>query len=87
MTQSEVSFGAWLAFAELVGPLLLAMLVVGLVAGMLQTMTQIREASIAFILKLACVAVLTTLTGPLMMQGLEHYATTVITAIPSLIHG
>ena len=47
MTQSEVSIGAWVAFAELAAPLLLAMLVVGLVAGILQTMTQIREASIA----------------------------------------
>ena len=37
-------------------------------------MTQIREASIAFILKLACIAVLTTAAGPLMMRGLEHYA-------------
>jgi flagellar biosynthesis protein FliQ len=87
VTPSEVGIGAWVAFAELVAPLLLAMLVVGLAAGMLQTMTQIREASIAFILKLACIVVLTTLTGPLMMRGLEGYATRLITAIPSLIHG
>ncbi len=87
MTQSEVSVGAWIAFAELAAPVLLAMLIVGLVAGMLQTMTQIREASVAFILKLASVAVLTTVSGPLMMRGVEHYATTLITAIPSLIHG
>ena len=87
VTQSEVSIGAWVAFAELAAPLMLAMLIIGLVAGVLQTMTQIREASIAFILKLACVALLTTFSGPLMMRGLERYATTLITAIPSLIHG
>jgi flagellar biosynthetic protein FliQ len=87
VTPSEVGIGAWVAFAELAAPLLLTMLVVGLAAGMLQTMTQIREASVAFILKIACVAVLTTISGPLMMRGVEHYATTLITAIPSLIHG
>lgn len=87
MTESEVSVGAWFAFAELAAPVLLAMLIVGLVAGVLQTMTQIREASIAFILKLSCVALIVTVSGPLMMSGLEHYATRLIIAIPSLIHG
>ena len=87
MTASEVSVGAWIAFAELAAPVLLSMLIVGLVAGVLQTMTQIREASVAFILKLSCVALIITLSGPLMMRGLENYATQLITAIPSLIHG
>lgn len=87
MTSSEVSIGAWIAFVELAGPVLLAMLIVGLVAGVLQTMTQIREASIPFILKLSCVALIITLSGPLMMRGLERYATRLIIAIPSLIHG
>lgn len=87
MTSSEVSIGAWIAFVELAGPVLLAMLIVGLVAGVLQTMTQIREASIAFILKLSCVALIITFSGPLMMRGLERYATRLIIAIPSLIHG
>jgi flagellar biosynthesis protein FliQ len=87
VTSSEVSIGAWMAFAELAAPLLLAMLIIGIVVGALQSMTQIREASIAFILKLACVALVTTLSGPLMMRGLERYATTLITSIPSLIHG
>ena len=87
MTPSEVSVGAWIAFAELAAPVLLSMLIVGLVAGVLQTMTQIREASVAFILKLSCAALIITLSGPLMMRGLESYATRLITAIPSLIHG
>jgi flagellar biosynthesis protein FliQ len=87
VTPSEVSIGAWIAFAELAAPALLAMLIVGLAAGILQTMTQIREASIPFILKLACVALITTISGPLMMRGLERYATTLISSIPSLIHG
>jgi flagellar biosynthesis protein FliQ len=87
VTSTNVSVGAWLAFAELAGPVLLAMLVIGLGVGILQTATQIREASIPFVLKLAGMAVLTTVGGPLMMRGLEDYATRLLHAIPGLIHG
>lgn len=87
MTASEVSAGAWIAFAELAGPALAVMLVIGLAAGVLQTMTQIREASIPFILKLAGFAVLSTAAGPLMMGGVDQYAADLFKAIPGMIHG
>jgi flagellar biosynthesis protein FliQ len=87
MSPAGVSIGAWVAFAELAGPVLLVMLVIGLAAGILQTATQIREASIPFVLKLAGAAVLTTAAGPLMIGGVEHYAMRLFQAIPGLIHG
>jgi flagellar biosynthesis protein FliQ len=87
MTASEVSVGAWAAFAALAGPILLLMLVIGLAAGILQTATQIREASIPFILKMSGLAVLTSIAGPLIMQGVERFARHLILAIPALIHG
>jgi len=87
VTDNAVSTGAWVAFAELAGPVLIIMLVIGLAAGILQTATQIREASVPFVLKLAGVAVLTTAAGPLMMGGIEQYAMRLMAAIPALIHG
>ncbi len=87
MSTQAVSTGAWLAFAELAGPMLLALLLIGLAAGILQTATQIREASIPFVLKLAGVALLSTAAGPLMMGGVEGYATRLLAAIPGLLHG
>jgi flagellar biosynthesis protein FliQ len=87
VNDAAVSVGAWVAFAELAGPVLVAMLVIGLVTGMLQTATQIREASIPFVLKLSGVAVLSTLAGQMMMGGVERYATALFGAIPGLIHG
>ncbi len=87
MTSSQVSVGAWIAFAEMAGPVLVLMLVVGLGAGILQTMTQIREASLPFMLKLAGVAAITSAAGPLMMRGIEHYATNLFNAIPGILHG
>jgi len=64
-----VSVGAWLAFGELAGPVLVVMLGVGLLAGMLQTATQIRETSVPFVLKLMSLALMTSLVGNLMMGG------------------
>jgi flagellar biosynthetic protein FliQ len=87
MTSSGVSIGAWTAFAELAGPVLVVMLVIGLLTGVMQTATQIREASIPFVLKLAGMAVLTSAAGPLMMRGIENYAVRLLTAIPGLLHG
>jgi flagellar biosynthesis protein FliQ len=87
VTGSEVSVGAWVAFAELAGPALIITLVIGLVAGMMQTVTQIREASIPFILKLAGIAALTTTAGPLMMRGIDSFAANLLNAIPGMLHG
>jgi flagellar biosynthesis protein FliQ len=87
MSASGVSIGAWVAFAELAGPVLLVMLIIGLGAGILQTATQVREASIPFVLKLGGMAALTCTAGPLMMRGVESYAVNLLHAIPGLIHG
>jgi len=84
---TSLSTGAWLAFAQLAGPVLLAMLIIGLAAGILQTATQVREASIPFVLKLGGIAMLTIAAGNFMLSGVEDYATHLITNIPRLLHG
>lgn len=87
MTPTGVNDGAWLAFAQLAGPVLVLMLVIGLAVGILQTATQVREASIPFVLKLGGLAALTTIGGTFMMSGVEHYAINLFNAIPRLLHG
>ena len=87
MTLNGVNDGAWLAFAEFAGPVLGLMLVLGLAVSIVQTATQIREASIAFVLKLGGLAALTSLGGSFMIGGIEHYAINLFNAIPNLIHG
>jgi flagellar biosynthesis protein FliQ len=87
MTSSSVTLGAWIAFAQLAGPVLAVTLIIGLAAGVLQTATQVREASVPFVLKLVGMAALTTAAGPFMMQGVESYAIRLLNAVPGLIHG
>ncbi len=87
MSAGGVSVGAWVAFAELAAPIMLLMLIIGLAVGVLQTATQVKEASIPFVLKLAGMAALSTAAGRLMLGGVESYATRLFLAIPGLIHG
>ena len=87
MSSAGLSLGAWLAFAQLCGPIMLLMLVIGVGVGVLQTATQMREAAIPFILKMAGFAALTTIAGPFLMNGIDRYATRVMLSIPRLIHG
>jgi flagellar biosynthetic protein FliQ len=87
VTSSGLSIGAWLAFAQLCGPIMVLMLVIGVGVGVLQTATQMREAAIPFILKLAGLAAMTTMAGPFLMAGIDRFAARVMLAIPSLIHG
>jgi flagellar biosynthetic protein FliQ len=84
---SGLSMGAWLAFAQLCGPIMLLMLVIGVGVGVLQTATQMREAAIPFIIKMAGLAALTTIAGPFLMEGVDRYAARLMLAIPGLIHG
>jgi flagellar biosynthetic protein FliQ len=87
LTSSGLSIAAWLAFAQLCGPIMMLMLVIGLGVGVLQTATQMREAAIPFILKMAGLAALTTVAGPFLMAGIDRFAARLMLAIPGLVHG
>jgi flagellar biosynthetic protein FliQ len=68
--------GALLLMLELAGPSLLAMLAIGLVVSIIQAVTQIQEASLAFLPKLAVLAVILLLFGGSMTQALTRYGET-----------
>ncbi len=86
MKAGSVPIEAWLAFAQLAGPAILLMLVAGILTGLLQTATQLRNSSLAFIVKIVGLACLTTLAGQFMLSGIEHYTTRLLDAIPGIIH-
>lgn len=59
---------------QLAGPLLVALLVVGLVVSLFQALTQVQEASLAFLPKLAVMGGGLLLLGPFMVGVLRAYA-------------
>jgi len=70
----------WLA-----GPILLAVLVVGVVIGVVQAATQINEPTIAFIAKAVALTVVLFATGSMLMAHLVEYTTMLFQRIPHLI--
>lgn len=65
--------GAMLVMLKLGGPPLLAALAVGLVVSMLQAMTQINEATLAFVPKVMALAATFALLGSFMLATLSDY--------------
>ncbi|MFC7544532.1 flagellar biosynthetic protein FliQ [Siccirubricoccus deserti] len=63
----------WMA-VQLAGPPLAAMLVIGLIISILQALTQIQEATLAFLPKLAVMGMVLLLLGPAMVGSMRGYA-------------
>ncbi|HEY1067432.1 MAG TPA: flagellar biosynthesis protein FliQ [Pirellulales bacterium] len=71
----------------LAGPLLIAALVVGVVVGMLQALTQIHDQAIAFAPKFAALAVALVVLGPWMLERLVEYTRELLLNIPKNLGG
>ncbi|MCO6419908.1 flagellar biosynthetic protein FliQ [Siccirubricoccus sp. KC 17139] len=72
-TALAVREAIWMAL-QLAGPPLLAMLAVGLVVSILQALTQVQEATLAFLPKLVALGVILLLLGPGMVGAMRAYA-------------
>ena len=81
----EVTFKAlWMAFI-LSGPVLVALLVVGLVIGILQAATSVNESSVAFIPKLLVIALVLLVAGPVSLALFVDYLREVIMELPDIL--
>ncbi len=69
----------------LAAPVLLTSLVTGLVIGAFQAATQINEATLSFIPKLAAITTVLVVTGPWMLKVLVSYTHELFDSIPRLI--
>ena len=77
----EMVFGCLLIWTKTTGPVLLALLVVGLGVGVLQAATQINEAAIGFLAKLLVMALMLAILGSWSMQVLVDYTRRTIGSI------
>ena len=66
-------------------PVLGVMLVVGLLVSLFQAVTQINEATLAFVPKLIAAIAVFALAGPWMLTTLVEYIRRTIEAIPSAV--
>lgn len=82
LTLALTSKTFWTA-ALLVGPLIGATTVVGLIISVLQGVTQIQEASLTFVPKLITAGAVLIALGSWMLRVLSDFATSVIGNIPN----
>ena len=78
----EITFKALWMSLVLCGPVLMALLIVGLVIGILQAATSVNESSVAFIPKLLVLGVVLLLVGPSSLGVFVDYLKEVILEIP-----
>jgi flagellar biosynthetic protein FliQ len=71
--------------AVLAGPVLMALLVVGLVIGILQAATSVNESTVAFVPKLIVFGLVIVLIGPVTLVLFTDYIKELFTRIPGLV--
>ncbi len=79
MNDTDLAFlmrDGMLVMLKLGGPPLMVALVVGLVIALLQAITQINEATLAFVPKVLALGVALVLLGPFMLSTLSSYTRT-----------
>jgi flagellar biosynthetic protein FliQ len=81
----ELMRNAMLIAAELAGPAILTALLVGVFAGVMQTITQVNEASVSFVLKMLAVCVAFAAMGSHMMARSVDYTRRTIGAIADVV--
>ena len=72
--------------ALLAGPILMALLVVGLVIGILQAATSVNESTVSFIPKLIIFGVVLLLIGPVTLTLFTDYMKELLVRIPGLVN-
>lgn len=72
-------------FLLLGGPALIISLVVGIAISIFQAVTQINEATMTFIPKVAAILIVMVLTGPWMLNTLLEYTASILISIPTML--
>lgn len=81
----ELIVGVVIAWMRMVGPMLLAALIVGLVVGVLQAATQINEASVSFLTKLLAMGLTMLAVGPWCAKQMVEYTQRTIESISDVV--
>jgi len=81
----ELLRNALLFAAELAGPAILTALIVGVLAGVLQTITQVNESSVSFVLKMVAVCVAFAAVGSHLLTRSVEYTRRTIGGIADVV--
>lgn len=88
-SQDAVDIGteALIVAAKLSGPFLLVVLAIGLIVGILQSVTQIQEQTLAFVPKLIGAALVIAISGTWMLDQIVTFGHSLMERAPQLLNG
>jgi flagellar biosynthetic protein FliQ len=81
----DLIFQALRMAAVLAGPILMALLIVGLVIGILQAATSVNESTVAFVPKVIVFGLVIVLIGPVTLVLFTDYIKELFARIPGLV--
>lgn len=88
-TQQVLDIGtkALLVCAKVAGPFLIVVLAIGIVVGLLQSVTQLQEPTLTFVPKLIGAAAVIAVSGNWMLASLVSFGHDLINGVPGLLKG
>ena len=88
-TQQVLDIGtrALIVCAKLAGPFLIVVLGIGIIVGLLQSVTQLQEPTLTFVPKLIGAAVVIAVAGNWMLASLVSFGQELVAGVPGLLNG
>jgi flagellar biosynthetic protein FliQ len=83
----DIGTDALIVAAKVAGPFLVVVLAIGLVVGLLQSVTQLQEQTLSFVPKLIGAAVVIAVSGAWMLDQLIAFGNELIMRAPDLLNG
>ncbi len=83
----DIGTRALIVTAKVAGPFLAVVLAVGVVIGLLQSVTQLQEQTLTFVPKLIGSAVVIAVSGNWMLATLVSFGNELMAGVPALLNG
>ncbi|MFK8025285.1 MAG: flagellar biosynthetic protein FliQ [Ilumatobacter sp.] len=83
----DIATDALILGAQIAAPFLLVVLAIGLVVGLMQSVTQIQEPTLAFVPKLIGAAIVIAVAGPWMLDEMITFGQELAAKAPQLLEG
>jgi flagellar biosynthetic protein FliQ len=83
----DIATATLIEAAKVAGPFLIVVLALGVTVGLLQSVTQVQEQSLAFVPKLIGAAVVIAVSGNWMLESLVNFGHQLMASLPSLLNG
>lgn len=83
----DIGMDSLILAAKLAGPFLIVVLAIGLIVGMLQSVTQLQEQTLSFVPKLIGAAFVVALSGSWMLDEVVNFSHGLMARAPDLLNG